>query len=203
MKDEVQPISGDANDWYGGWAATLIDSLDTLWIMGMRKEFEEGVAAVARIDFSPGTSAQDLINVFETTIRHLGGLIAAYDLSGDKRLLDKAVELADMLYVAFDTPNHMPLTRWRPSYATKGFPQRAEDAVLAAEMGSFCLEFTRLSQLTGDPKYFDAAHRITEELSDAQPKTRLPGLFNLVFNGKHMKFHEGGTFKLGAMIDSL
>jgi mannosyl-oligosaccharide alpha-1,2-mannosidase len=149
MRDEVQPISGDANDWYGGWAATLVDSLDTLWVMGMQEEFEDGVNAMSRIDFSPGTSTQDTINIFETNVRHLGGLIGAYDLSGDKRLLEKAVEVADMMYAAFDTPNRMPLTRWRPMAATSGSPQRAEDAVLAAEMASFSLEFTRLTQLTG------------------------------------------------------
>ena len=203
LKDELQPVSGKSNLWYGGWAATLIDSLDTLWIMDMKKEFEEGVAAVSTIDFSLGSSTQELINVFETNIRHLGGLIGAYDLSGDKRLLEKAVELGNMLYASFDTPNHMPLTRWRPAYANGKFEQRAEAAVLAAEMGSFCLEFTRLTQLTGDKRYFDAAHRITNKLAEAQMKTRLPGLFNLVVDGMHMKFHGGGSFKLGAMIDSL
>jgi mannosyl-oligosaccharide alpha-1,2-mannosidase len=149
MRDEVQPISGNANDWFGGYAATLVDSLGTLWIMDMKKEFEEGVNAMSRVDFSPGTSTEDTINVYETNSRHLGGLLGAYDLSGDKRLLDKAIEVADMIYAAFDTPNRMPLTRWRPTAATSGSPQRAEAEVLAAEMGSFSLEFTRLTQLTG------------------------------------------------------
>lgn len=186
----------------------------------MKKEFEEGVNAMSRIDFSPGTATQDIINVYETNSRHLGGLLGAYDLSGDKRLLDKAIEVADMIYAAFDTPNRMPLTRWRPTAATSGSPQRAEAEVLAAEMGSFSLEFTRLTQLTGgefigydmqfmgsnfysDPKYYDAAHRITNKLHQVQPKTRLPGMFNLVFDLKNLRFNEGGTFKLGAMIDSL
>lgn len=203
LRDEVMPISGGANDWYGGWAATLIDSLDTLWIMEMKNEFDEAIDAVAGIDFSPGTSTQDTINVFETNVRHLGGLLGAYDLSNDERLLGKAVEVADMIYASFDTPNRMPLTRWRPVYATSGSAQKAEDAVLSAEMGSFCLEFTRLTQLTGDTKYYDAADRITNKLHAAQMKTRLPGMFNLVFDAKHMRFAEGGTFKLGAMIDSL
>ena len=110
MKDEVAPLSGGFRTTFGGWAATLVDSLDTLWIMGFHKEFDEAVAAVAKIDFT--TPMQLRINVFETTIRYLGGLLAAYDLSGRRVLLNKARELGDMLYVAFDTENRMPILRW-------------------------------------------------------------------------------------------
>ena len=111
MKDEVSPISGGYRDTFGGWAATLVDSLDTLWIMGLRDDFDAAVAEVSKIDFSK--SSEDELNVFETTIRYLGGFLAAYDLSHLPVLLEKAVELGEMLYVAFDTPNRMPMTRWK------------------------------------------------------------------------------------------
>jgi mannosyl-oligosaccharide alpha-1,2-mannosidase len=56
--------------------------------------------------------------LFETTIRYLGGLLGAYDVSGGKYkvLLEKAEELGEVLMGAFDTPNRMPLTyyHWRP-----------------------------------------------------------------------------------------
>ena len=98
-------MSGRQRNPFGGWAATLVDALDTLWIMGMRDEFYEAVAAAEAIDFS--VTAMASVNIFETTIRYLGGFIAAYDLSGDKRLLVKAVEVGDMVYKAFDTPNRI------------------------------------------------------------------------------------------------
>lgn len=90
MHDEVKPVSGKFKDPFCGWAATLVDSLDTLWIMGMIPEFEEAVKAVDLIDFT--TSEKSDIPMFETTIRYLGGLLAAYDISGAKHrnLLDKA-----------------------------------------------------------------------------------------------------------------
>ena len=110
MKDEVSPVSGRSRNSFGGWAATLVDSLDTLWIMGFEKEFKEAVAAVEEIDFSKSTS--EGINVFETTIRYLGGFLSAYDLSGEEILLIKARELGETLYYAFDTPNRMPKTPW-------------------------------------------------------------------------------------------
>ena len=110
MRDEIAPISGAYRDSFGGWAATLVDSLDTLWITGLRDEFELAVSAVKTIDFD--NSPDDEINVFETTIRYLGGFLSAFDLSGHTVLLEKAIELGEMLYVAFDTPNRMPITRW-------------------------------------------------------------------------------------------
>jgi mannosyl-oligosaccharide alpha-1,2-mannosidase len=112
MKDELAPISGSSRNHFGGWAATLVDSLDTLWIMDMKEEFEQAVESVKNIDFT--TTEEEEINTFETTIRYLGGLLAAFDLSDGKYpvLLNKAVELGDMLYAAFDTPSRMPITRW-------------------------------------------------------------------------------------------
>lgn len=115
-QDDAQAQAQSYRDPFGGWAATLVDSLDTLWIMGMQEEFEEAVTATAGIDFT--TCARPDIPIFETTIRYLGGLLGAYDISGQKYsvLLDKAVELAEVLMGAFDTPNHMPMTyyHWRP-----------------------------------------------------------------------------------------
>lgn len=32
--DELRPVTGGGKNTFGGWAATLVDSLDTLWIMG-------------------------------------------------------------------------------------------------------------------------------------------------------------------------
>jgi hypothetical protein len=112
MHDEVGPLSGDPKDPFGGWAATLVDSLDSLWIMGLEDEFNRAVVACDKIDFSTSTSGQ--INVFETTIRYLGGFLGAYELSGAKNetLLKKAVEVGELLMGAFDTPNRMPVARW-------------------------------------------------------------------------------------------
>lgn len=119
MHDELSPESGRHRDPFCGWAATLVDSLDTLWIAGMKDEFDEAAKAVKDIDFTY-TPRPD-IPVFETTIRYLGGLIAAFDVSGGHQgaypfLLDKATELAEILIGIFDTPNRMPMLyyQWKP-----------------------------------------------------------------------------------------
>jgi mannosyl-oligosaccharide alpha-1,2-mannosidase len=112
LRDEVVPIAGGYRDTFGGWAATLVDALDTLWIMGMKEDFEIAVNSIEEIDFT--TTEAEKINVFETTIRYLGGFLAAYDISGEKYpvLLSKAIEVGDLLMSCFDTPNRMPITRW-------------------------------------------------------------------------------------------
>ncbi len=179
MHDELAPISGEYRDPFAGWAATLVDSLDTLHIMGLEEDFEEAVRAVGNIDFT--TAKRQDIQVFETTIRYLGGLLAAYDVSGGtkKILLDKAVELGEVLMGVFDTPNRMPVLyyNWKPTFASQ--PHRASTRSNLAELGSLAMEFTHLAQLTKETKYYDAVARITNALFEWQSRgtTGLPGLF--------------------------
>jgi mannosyl-oligosaccharide alpha-1,2-mannosidase len=201
MHDEIRPISGEVTDHFGGWAATLIDALDTLWIMGFEEEFNSAIEDVESIDF--GYTNLEHINVFETNIRHLGGLLAAFELSKDERLLAKATEVGEMLYHAFDTPNHMPITRWKMREAGEGKAQVADEQVLLAEIGSMTMEFTRLSQLTGDPKYYDAVTRITRLLEEQQEKTKLPGMWPIVVNARNADFTGDNTFTLNSMADSM
>ena len=113
LHDELSPITADNRETFAGWGATLVDTLDTLLIMGLTDEFEKAVAALDKIDFLTTDATQ--INVFETNIRYLGGFMAAHDLSDGKYpvLLKKAVEVGEFLYGAFDTRNRMPQSRWQ------------------------------------------------------------------------------------------
>jgi mannosyl-oligosaccharide alpha-1,2-mannosidase len=112
LHDEVKPVSGGYKDHFGGWGATLVDALGTLYIMDLHQDFTIAVADLRKVDFT--IPRIESLNVFESTIRYLGGLMSAYDLSKGKYpiLLEKAVELGEMLYHAFDTPNRLPVTRW-------------------------------------------------------------------------------------------
>ncbi|KAF4624655.1 hypothetical protein G7Y89_g13513 [Cudoniella acicularis] len=203
LKDELLPISGGSRNHFGGWAATLVDSLDTLWIMGMKSEFEEAVQALKAIDFTKTDVVE--INVYETTIRYLGGLLSAHDLTNGKYpiLLQKAVEIGDMLYAAFDTPNRLPITRWPWQKSIDNERQEADHGALIAEVGSLSLEFTRLSQLSGDPKFFDAIQRVYDILEKEQSSTKLPGMWPIVINAKEADFTSDSGFSLGAMADSV
>ncbi|KAJ5823423.1 Glycoside hydrolase family 47 [Penicillium robsamsonii] len=182
--DEVKPLSKESEDPFNGWGATLVDSIDTLWIMQLKDEFSEALDVIKNIDFK--TSLRADIPMFETTIRYLGGLLGAYDISDHRYpiLLEKAEELAEVLIGAFDTPNRMPhlYYRWAPEYAAK--PHRASSRAGLAEIGSLSLEFTRLAQLTKRDKYYDAIARITNELEKIQDSTSIPGLWPLRVNAQ-------------------
>ncbi|KAL7932638.1 glycoside hydrolase family 47 protein [Trichoderma chlorosporum] len=199
MRDELTPVSGSAKDPFGGWAATLVDSLDTLWIMGFKDDFAEAASAVGTLDWSVTDSTA--ANMFETTIRHLGGLLSAYDLSGERVLLRKAVELGEMLYLGFDTPNRMP-GFWLDFEKAKSGKLVAGTNDPSASPCSLSMEFTRLSQLTGDSKYYDATDRVTRFLEKIQNDTMLPGMWPTTLNFK-AELAVDSSFTLGALADSL
>ncbi|PVI04513.1 glycoside hydrolase family 47 protein [Periconia macrospinosa] len=202
-QDELAPVDGSAAESFGGWGATLVDSLDSLWILGFKDDFYKAVKAVAAIDF--GKTSSSSISVFETTIRYLGGFLSAYDLSHEKVLLDQAIQLGEMLYRAFDTtPNNMPLDRL--------FVETAKDAnsppsaslvnICFACFASLTMEFTRLAQITQEPKYYDAVARVTAFLDRAQNTTRIPGLFPISVDANSEDVSLGSQFTIGALEDS-
>lgn len=175
--DEIKPVSQVAFNPFAGWAATLVDALDTMQIMGLTTEFQEAIELLKTIDFS-STFRID-IPLFETVIRYLGGLLSAYDLSNqsEKVLLDKAIQLADNLMGAFDTPNRFPRLHFKWEDTQQKYKERAGSSSNLAEFGSLSVEFTRLAQLTGNNTYYDAVDRLTQALARKAPGLSKPYLF--------------------------
>ncbi|KAJ2893119.1 glycosyl hydrolase family 47 [Zalerion maritima] len=199
--DELMPVSGGHRNVFNGWGATLIDTLDTLWIMDMKDEFNEAVEHVAGLDFNNLT--QPNINLFETNIRYLGGLLGAYDLSGEKILLRKATELGHMLYAAFDTSTRMPtLPFFNPDNARAG-AQKPPFSVSSAGVGSLSMEFTRLAQLTGNMKFYDAIDRVKSFLFLSQETSKLPGMWPMSLQMGSIRQSGMSHFTIGAEADSL
>lgn len=86
----------------------------------------------------------------------VGGLLSAYDLSGDKLFLDKAVDIADRLLPAWDTPSGIPynfinLVDGRPhnpswtgvTFFLSSFPVHSMFSVLELA-GLLCVESLRV-----------------------------------------------------------
>jgi mannosyl-oligosaccharide alpha-1,2-mannosidase len=105
--DELKPISNQIHNPFGGFGATMIDSLSTMLVMELFDEFEQVLPTIHEKNFI----VDEDISVFESIIRYLGGLLSAYELSThpDKiNLLHKAEELGLALLPAFDTPHGIP-----------------------------------------------------------------------------------------------
>eukprot|EP00968_Pinguiococcus_pyrenoidosus_P029455 scaffold8580_cov286-Pinguiococcus_pyrenoidosus.AAC.1 len=192
-KDEVRPQSASWQNNWGSMGVTLVDSLDTLWLMDLHKEFQEARDWVAsRLSFARAGE----VSVFETTIRELGGLLSAYDLSGDRVFLEKAQTLGDLLLPAFETSSGIPVGR---IFLGRDSPSRLRGAgrsSILAEVGTLQVEFRYLSKATGNPIYAQKANRVFDLLEGKDTD----GLY-----GVHVSTQTGsvsGKVTFGALGDS-
>ncbi|KAJ1272655.1 hypothetical protein BS78_06G220000 [Paspalum vaginatum] len=193
--DELQPQSKKGINSFGGLGATLVDSLDTLYIMGLKDEFQKARDWVAEsLDFDKDYDA----SVFETTIRVVGGLLSAHDLSGDKVFLDKAKDIADRLLPAWDTTSGIPYNRINLAHGRAHNPGWTNGDSILADSGTEQLEFIALSQRTGDPKYQQKAENVITQLQKIYPKD---GLLPIYIN-PHSGTTSYSTITFGAMGDS-
>lgn len=100
-----------------------------------------------------GLPRRSTIPHFETTIRYLGGLISAYDLSGDPLMLQRATELGDWLLPSLGTKFGLSINRYVLGSNPAGI--NVGRATLS-EVGSLTMEFTKLSMITGNEIYYQA-----------------------------------------------
>lgn len=153
--DEVLPVSGHHREFFAKGhpvGLSIVEALDTHHLMGLDDEVDLCADwIVDHLDFDIDADFQ----VFETTIRLVGGLLAGYLATGRRGLLRRCVDLADRLLPAFTTsPTGMP---YRYVNLRTG---RVSGATLPiAEIGTHMLEFGVLSDLTGDNRYWRAAKR--------------------------------------------
>lgn len=164
--DELKPRGGFGQDNWAGVGMTLVDSLDTLWVMGMAEEFKEAQAWVAsRLSFDKHAS----VSVFETTIRALGGLLAAYDLSGEAVFLEKAKDLGNRLLPAFNTPTGIPRASIVLATGQASAPGWTGGSSILAELGTVQVEFRKLGAATGESLFARKAEAVIEKMDAVKP----------------------------------
>ncbi|KAF2316697.1 hypothetical protein GH714_042038 [Hevea brasiliensis] len=121
--DELVPLSQRGVDGLGGLGATSMDALDTAMIMGANEVVSEAGSWI-ETHLSNRIAEKGQVNLFDTAIRVLGGLLSAYHLSGGEQgtksmhegpkpifYLETARNLADCLLVAFtSSPTPIPFS---------------------------------------------------------------------------------------------
>ncbi|TNY18789.1 glycoside hydrolase [Rhodotorula diobovata] len=175
--DDYHPISHHGTNMSpsGPVGYFLIDSLDSLLLTGLEDEYKRARDWVAAVSFR----LDDKFHTFEITIRVLGGLLSAYHLSGetDQMLLDKAVDLADRLLPAFDTPSGLPMSFVNLAQR-RGIPDVDNSGLTSvAEAGTLQLEFKYLSQLTGNPTYWHKVEKVMDVIRSQPSKDGLVPIF--------------------------
>ncbi len=199
--DEVLPLSGTSRDVWGGIGVTLVDALDTLWIMDLKDEFYEARDWM-KIPNNLNFDIDKDVSVFETTIRSLGGLLSAYGWSGEDVFLEKAIDLGDRLIKAFDEPrtNGIPIGQVNLKTGRTSSPEWLHGKIILADMATLPVEFRQLSKFTQDPKYAEKAEKVFHLLKGIEPRNGLFPYFLNVENGK-LSF-ENSSISFGPFGDS-
>ncbi|KAI2622485.1 glycoside hydrolase family 47 protein [Hypoxylon sp. NC1633] len=182
--DRYHPLSATGSQMSpNGLGWIIVDSLDTMMIMNLTTRLTEPRKWLQRsLDYNQD---QD-VNVFETTIRMLGGLLSAHYLSTklphvssrrDGVYLAKAVELADRLLPAYEFRSGIPYAsvhlgkmQGLPSHADGGASSMAEAATLQLEM-------KYLSHLTNNEMYWRKAELVMKVLDDNRAQDGLLPIF--------------------------
>lgn len=167
-RDEIKPISGGFSSFplkTHHLGLSLIEAMDTLWVMGLDAEFAEALAWVkTKLDFD----VDGEVSVFETSIRLFGGLLSAHHACGDVVLLAKARELADRLLPAFATPTGIP---YRYINLKTGAVRDAKTN--PAETGTYLPEWGTLAKLTGERRYYEVPKRALTAMFERRSKIDL------------------------------
>ncbi|KAJ6505770.1 glycoside hydrolase [Mycena vitilis] len=196
--DEYHPITRKGTNLTeaGGIGYTVIDSIDTMLIMGLDDEYARARQWVER---SMSFDRDANFNTFETTIRVLGGLLSAYELTdGDQLYLDRAIDLADRLLPVFDTPSGLPTSQVNLAQRLGVADPDNRGLVSTAEASTLQLEFRYLGFLTDNYDYWDKAENVMKVIRRARLPNGLTPIFMSSAAGKFMT----SDIRLGSRGDS-
>jgi mannosidase alpha-like ER degradation enhancer 2 len=189
--DGILPISNAPYSWFGGsLLVTPVDAFSTMKVMGLEKEARE----TQELIFSKLTFDQDVeVKQFEIVIRVLGGLLSAYQSTGEKKFLQLADDLGTRLLPVFNSPTGLPFVYINlKTGAVRG------DTTNPAEAGTLLIEFGTLSKLTGKTIYYEKAKKALVELFRRRSDLGLVGQTINVRNGNWVTTRS----HLGGYIDS-
>jgi len=198
--DEVKPNSKGINDRHGSripMGTSIVDSMSTLYIMGLDEEFQKGREWIAEnFDFN---RVHADVSVFETNIRFVGGLLSAYAFTGDDVFKNKAVHVVDKLLPAFHPQSGLPYgqVNMKSGTARNGWKGQS----ILSEFGTLSMEFTYLSDITGDKKYVNTIDKLQATIFNYNAKGSKDCSFPLFWNTESGRSASSHT-SLGAFGDS-
>ena len=189
--DALRPISKQGQNWYDvSFQMTPVDAFDTFTFMGLKDQANDAKTLIlSKLNFNVNQEVQ----LFEINIRLLGGLISAYELDGDPVFINLAKDLGRRLLPAFQTPTGMP---YRFVNLRTG---KIRDSISnPAEIGTYLLEFGKLTEYTRDSDFYLAAKRATFGVFNRRTDNDLVGTTINVVTGEW----KNRECQIGARIDS-
>jgi len=196
--DELKPLSKAGTSGGFDMGLTIVDSLDTLHLMGLEDEFEEARKFVhEKLNVLPNHN----VNLFETTIRIVGGLLSAYHFVKDEIFLAKAKSFCDHVIGAFSTNTGIPHGDVNPGRQSFSDPSWARNQITTSEATTLQLEWGYLSHLTKNSKYLDAvmtAQRAVIDIQNSSPKK----LLTRWVRSDSKRFGSDNMVTIGGRVDS-
>lgn len=203
--DELSPITNQPKDWPGlgeAFSLTLIDSLDTAYIMGLMDIVNESKGYIRDHFIKVSNLSNGDFSFFEAVIRILGGLNSMHSLTADKFYKEHAVKFADLIMFAFE--NHViPVSRISFKQSDTGAklsynepPTHNREST--ADVTSFAMEFKYLTHITGNLKYWNAAQETTKTFLGIQ---KPEGLVPRFFDRDNLAF-VSSDYGIGGSVDS-
>ncbi|KAF8381572.1 mans-3 [Pristionchus pacificus] len=184
------------SDWFDT-GLTIVDSIDTAIIMGLKDEVDE---ATVWIRDSLSFEKDRYVNFFEATIRVLGGLLSAFHLTGDTMFRDRAADVGHRLAGAFQAGRPVPMSDVNLRTRAAKSPSWSDESSLS-EVTTVQLEFRDLSRITGDKTFEDLAFNTSKHIHEIGC-ARHGGLCEMYVNAKTGQFKAGTTITFGARADS-
>lgn len=194
-KDELNPVSRTGSDFYGqhSLALTIIDSLDTLLITGLNKEYIEARDYALKVNFDKDME----ISVFESNIRIVGGFLSAFALTGEGKYVSRAYDLANRYLAIFEGEyalRHVDLMAHTKVDKKNELP----GVYILSEIGTLSMELAYLSYIIKEPTLKNHALEIIKRLS--QLKSRYDGLLPKLIAANSVM--QDGMYTVGGMADS-
>lgn len=198
-RDELLPLNASGvNNWFG-WGVTVVDAIDTAIVMNLTDIVAQQLAFIQKIDFT--TTTYGPVEIFDVSIRYLGGLLSAYDLLHSglfpnnypadqvEALLTQAQTLADKIAFGFGSPtglasSNVNFTTNQAVFGTYTLePSNVTyNATNTASTGTFILDWYRLSDLSGNQTYRALTDRAESYLVNPNPAPVYPGLIGTEFD---------------------
>ena len=188
--DTLQPLTASGMNDFGYMGTTAVDSLDTLWLLGLKEQFAEASSIVK------GSTYKKTVNVFETTIRILGGLLSAHLLTNEDWLLARAKELGEKLLYAFrkESVPYSDLNLETLEASNPSWGRSLSEAALT-------LEFKHLSHVLNESQFARAVDA-NDELFRKEVEKRGFSLLQPTFKIYPESLNWQGDLRLGGRVDS-
>jgi ER degradation enhancer, mannosidase alpha-like 2 len=189
--DGLRSLSNTGYNWYEeSLHLSIAEALTTLRLMGFEAEYEQAkMHILTHLTFDLDIYVKN----FEITIRLLGGLISAYQHSGEDGFLLLAEDLGTRLLPVFESPTGLPYV-----YVNLRSGDVRGTVSNPAEAGTLLIEFGTLSRLTGNPIFYQKAKDALTALFERRSPIGLVGSRIDITTGEWLRTDS----HIGAGIDS-